>query len=57
MALKLPHIMLKAAAALRHCTLDINTLMTIAVAGDALGRQSNARAGHAPTPKAMRNMS
>jgi hypothetical protein len=34
-ALKLPHIMLKAAAALRHCTLDINTLMTIAVAGAA----------------------
>ena len=32
-ALKLPHIMLKAASALKHCTLDINTLMTIAVAG------------------------
>ena len=32
-ALKLPHIMLKAASALKHWTLDINTLMTIAVAG------------------------
>lgn len=34
-AVKLPHIMLKAVAALRCWVLDMNTLMTIAVAGAA----------------------
>lgn len=33
-AVKLPTIMLRAAAALRCWVLDINTLMTIAVAGE-----------------------